>query len=149
MSAPGTTRNFAAELTQRRARSPSNRPRLIANRPLLRSALSSVAACAGTPARASNRSANQPRSSIQKSSLSEFSARAASRAQGAFPYLVDVGLVQDARRTIDTAAAEAGAPDSPVLIRIASSIVETKIFPSPMRPVCAARLIDSMALSAM
>jgi hypothetical protein len=49
---------------------------------MLRSALSRVAARAGTPARASNTSANQPRSSIQKSSLSEFSARAASLSHG-------------------------------------------------------------------
>src|SRR6266700_6574544 len=32
-------------------------------------------------------------------------------------------------------------------MRMASSILETKIFPSPMRPVCAARLMVSTALS--
>jgi hypothetical protein len=33
----------------------------------------------------------------------------------------------------------ASSPDSPVLMRMASSMLDTKIFPSPMRPVCAAR----------
>jgi probable F420-dependent oxidoreductase len=41
---------------------------------------------------------------------------AARRALGAFPYLVDLGLVQEARRTIDSAAGEGGEPDPPVLI---------------------------------
>src|ERR1041385_1001183 len=43
----------------------------------------------------------------------------------------------------------ASKPDSPVRIRIASSMLETKILPSPMRPVCAARRIASMAFSTM
>jgi probable F420-dependent oxidoreductase len=38
------------------------------------------------------------------------------RAAGAFPYLVDVGLVASARRVLDEAAAAAGRPDRPVLI---------------------------------
>src|SRR5204863_3850046 len=40
-------------------------------------------------------------------------------------------------------------PDSPVLIRIASSMLETKILPSPIRPVCAALRIASTAFSTM
>src|ERR1700730_16082765 len=41
----------------------------------------------------------------------------------------------------------ASSPDSPVLIRMASSMFETKIFPSPIRPVWAARWIASTAFS--
>src|SRR5262249_16876218 len=37
--------------------------------------------------------------------------------------------------------------ESPVRMRMASSMLETKILPSPMRPVCAARRMASMALS--
>jgi probable F420-dependent oxidoreductase len=43
-------------------------------------------------------------------------AMAATRTLGAFPYLVDVGLVREARQTLDLAAAAAGQPDRPVLI---------------------------------
>ena len=43
----------------------------------------------------------------------------------------------------------ASKPDSPVRIRMASSMLETKIFPSPMRPVWAARRIASTAFSTM
>src|SRR5258707_10063185 len=39
----------------------------------------------------------------------------------------------------------ASVPVSPVRMRIASSIRDTKILPSPMRPVCAALRIASMA----
>ncbi len=43
-------------------------------------------------------------------------ALAARRATGAFPYLVDVGLVREARQILDDAAAEVGQQDRPVLI---------------------------------
>src|SRR5205809_4461056 len=43
----------------------------------------------------------------------------------------------------------ASSPDSPVLIRMASSMLETKILPSPIRPVWAARRIASTAFSTM
>lgn len=43
-------------------------------------------------------------------------ALAARRATGAFPYLVDVELVREARQVLDAAAAEAGQQDRPVLI---------------------------------
>src|SRR4030095_12805242 len=43
----------------------------------------------------------------------------------------------------------ASSADSPVRIRMASSMLETKIFPSPIRPVCAARRIASTAFSTM
>ncbi len=41
----------------------------------------------------------------------------------------------------------AASPRSPVRIRIASSMLETKILPSPMRPVCAELRIASTAFS--
>ncbi|HJW22629.1 MAG TPA: LLM class flavin-dependent oxidoreductase [Candidatus Limnocylindrales bacterium] len=41
---------------------------------------------------------------------------AAERALGAFPYLVDIGLVREAREILDAAAARVGQPDRPVLI---------------------------------
>src|SRR3954462_10281425 len=41
----------------------------------------------------------------------------------------------------------ASRPDSPVRMRTASSILETKILPSPIRPVCAARRMASIAFS--
>src|SRR5690606_17777918 len=41
----------------------------------------------------------------------------------------------------------ASTPDSPVRIRITSSMLETKILPSPMRPVWAALRMASIALS--
>lgn len=43
-------------------------------------------------------------------------ALAGRRAAGAFPYLVDVGIVRASRLILDQAAAEAGRPDRPVLI---------------------------------
>lgn len=41
---------------------------------------------------------------------------AGTRAAGAFPYLVDVGMVRAARQVLDDAAAAAGRPDRPVLV---------------------------------
>lgn len=38
------------------------------------------------------------------------------RASGAFPYLVDIGLVRGAREILDAAAVGAGQPDRPVLV---------------------------------
>lgn len=43
-------------------------------------------------------------------------ALAGTRAAGAFPYLVDVGMVRAARHSLDEAAAAAGRPDRPVLV---------------------------------
>ncbi len=43
-------------------------------------------------------------------------ALAASRAAGAFPYLVDIGLVRSARRTLDEAAHATTSTDRPVLV---------------------------------
>jgi hypothetical protein len=40
-----------------------------------------------------------------------------------------------AAQAVGPAIQMASSPDSPVLIRIASSMFETKIFPSPIRPV--------------
>src|SRR5262249_46298067 len=59
-------------------------------------------------------------------------------------------LVTGTRGEIDpTRCQMASRPDSPVRIRIASSMLETKILPSPMRPVCADRRIASTAFSTM
>lgn len=43
-------------------------------------------------------------------------ALAATRTAGAFPYLVTSGLVREARRAVDAAAAAAGRPDRPLIV---------------------------------
>jgi probable F420-dependent oxidoreductase len=52
-------------------------------------------------------------------------ALAARRSHGAFLYLVDGGLVREARRTLDEAAAAAGQPDRPLLIASLAAILGT------------------------
>jgi hypothetical protein len=58
---------------------------------------------------------------------------------------IQLGQAQHNIRNRPQAAIQmASSPDSPVRMRMASSMLETKILPSPMRPVWAARLIAAI-----